>query len=61
MEARVLAAEELAAAKKAAMADPAVAADARRLSKAYEESQAAEAEVERLYARWAELEASVTA
>jgi len=60
MEASVLAAEERVTALRAEMQDATAAADARRLQGAYDGLQAAEAEVERLYARWAELEASVS-
>jgi ATP-binding cassette subfamily F protein uup len=56
MEATVLTAEaRLEAAKKAAE-DPSIAADADALQKRYADLSAAQAEVERLYARWAELE-----
>ena len=57
MEATILAAEERAAAAQSAMADPAIASDAGELARRLAESEAASAEVERLYARWSELEA----
>jgi ATP-binding cassette subfamily F protein uup len=56
MEATVLAAETSLAEAKARVEDPAVAADADALQKRYTELNAAQAEVDRLYARWAELE-----
>ena len=56
MEATVLAAETSLAEAKARVEDPAVAADAGALQKRYAELNAAQAEVDRLYARWAELE-----
>jgi ABC transport system ATP-binding/permease protein len=56
MEATVLAAETALAEAKARVEDPAVAADADALQKRYAELNAAQTEVNRLYARWAELE-----
>jgi ATP-binding cassette subfamily F protein uup len=56
MEAAVLAAEESLAAKKAALEDTAVNTDPAKLQAALAALHAAEEEVERLYARWAELE-----
>jgi ABC transport system ATP-binding/permease protein len=56
MEGAVLAAEERLAAADAALADPAVATDAAALQQRAAAAAAARAEVERLYARWAELE-----
>ncbi|HEX8617692.1 MAG TPA: ABC-F family ATP-binding cassette domain-containing protein [Thermoanaerobaculia bacterium] len=57
MEANVLAAEERLARAKAQAEDPAVAADAHALQQRYAEVAAAQAEIDRLYKRWAELEA----
>jgi ATP-binding cassette subfamily F protein uup len=56
MESAILAAEERMAAAERAAADPAVASDAGALHMLYTELEGARAEVERLYARWAELE-----
>ncbi len=56
MEATVLAAEERLAEAKKGVEDPAIAADADALQTRYTELNAAQAEVDRLYARWAELE-----
>ena len=56
MEATILAAEERAAACERAAADPAIISDAAALHARYTELEAARAEVERLYARWADLE-----
>ena len=57
IEAAILAAEEAAEARRAAAEDPAVATDAGELHRRTSALAAALAEVERLYARWAELEA----
>ena len=57
MEATILAAEERMTAAEGAAADPAIASDAAALHARYTELEAARVEVERLYARWAELEA----
>ncbi|MDX1996676.1 MAG: ABC-F family ATP-binding cassette domain-containing protein [Thermoanaerobaculia bacterium] len=57
MEAAVLAAEEALGTAEARLADPAIATDAGELQRRSGELAAAQAEVERLYARWAELEA----
>ena len=59
MEAAVLAAEERLAAAEAAVGEPAVATDAAALQERVAEEAAARGEVERLYARWAELEAKL--
>ncbi|HET6900144.1 MAG TPA: ABC-F family ATP-binding cassette domain-containing protein [Vicinamibacteria bacterium] len=56
MEATILAAEERMAAAERAAADPTIASDAAALHARYTELEAARVEVERLYARWAELE-----
>jgi len=57
MEARVLEAEAALAGAERALEDPAVAADPSALAARYAATEAARKEVERLYARWAELEA----
>jgi ATP-binding cassette subfamily F protein uup len=59
MEANVLAAEERLAEAKKRAEDPTIAADANALQQRYTELTAAQAEVDRLYARWAELEAKL--
>jgi ATP-binding cassette subfamily F protein uup len=59
MEARVLAAEEIVAACRAAADDPAIASDHVALGERHAALQAAQAEVDGLYARWAELEAKL--
>ena len=56
MEARILAAEERLEACREAAADPSVAADHQALAARIEALSAAQAEVDLLYARWAELE-----
>jgi ABC transport system ATP-binding/permease protein len=57
MEALILAAEEALEACRRAAADPGIVADHRALAARIEALSAAQAEVDRLYARWAELEA----
>ena len=57
MEATILVAEERLAARQRAAADPTIASDAAAVHACYTELEAAQAEVDRLYARWAELEA----
>jgi len=57
MEATILAAEEALETAKSAAADPAIAANAAALRERYATLESAQAEVDRLYARWAELEA----
>ena len=57
MEAKILEAEETLAAAQAAVEDPAVATDAAALRERCETLETVRAEVEKLYARWAELEA----
>ncbi len=59
MEMRILEAEEKLSACRAALEDPANAANASRLQALMADTDAAQAEVDRLYARWAELEAKV--
>jgi ATP-binding cassette subfamily F protein uup len=61
MEARILEAEQRLEACQAAASDTAVATDHAALSERVAALAAAQAQVERLYARWAELEAKVTA
>jgi ATP-binding cassette subfamily F protein uup len=56
MEAAILAAEEKLAAAERAAVDPAIASDAAALHVLYTALEAARGEVERLYARWVELE-----
>ena len=60
MEEAVLQAEERMAAAEEAVADPSVATDPAALQERTLELDAARREVERLYARWAELEEKVT-
>jgi len=57
MEAAIEAAEAERERLRAAAEDPAIVADGRALSERYAALAAADSEVERLYARWAELEA----
>jgi ATP-binding cassette subfamily F protein uup len=57
MEARILGAEATLEACREAAADPSVASDHQALGARIEALSAAQAEVDRLYARWAELEA----
>jgi ATP-binding cassette subfamily F protein uup len=57
MEQRILEAEQGVEALQAEMQSPEVTSDGPRLHACYEKLQAAEAEVHRLYTRWAELEA----
>ncbi len=59
MEARILEAERQLEACRQAAADPAVASDHKALHERVEALAAAQATVEQLYARWAELEAKV--
>ncbi|MFL6291771.1 MAG: ABC-F family ATP-binding cassette domain-containing protein [Thermoanaerobaculia bacterium] len=56
MEAKILEAEDALAAAQKGMEDPAVATDFARLQARSAELEAARQQVERLYARWAELE-----
>ncbi|HYN03040.1 MAG TPA: ATP-binding cassette domain-containing protein, partial [Vicinamibacteria bacterium] len=58
MEARILAAEERLETCREAAADPSVAADHQALAERIEALSGAQAEVDGLYARWAELEAN---
>jgi ATP-binding cassette subfamily F protein uup len=59
MEEMILEAEGLLEAKKAELQAPEVVSDGVRLQAVYAEMQEAQAEVDRLYTRWAELEAKV--
>jgi ATP-binding cassette subfamily F protein uup len=61
MEALVLAAEKRLEATSQATHDPTVASDHQALHERIEALAAAQAEVDRLYARWAELEGKVKA
>ncbi len=56
IEQRVHEAEELLAEKQAALKDPSLAKDGRLLEQAYREVEEAQAAVDAIYARWAELE-----
>ncbi len=56
MEQKILEAEEALEAARAAMQAPEIVSDPVALQQRYSEMQAAEAEVEKLCARWAELE-----
>jgi ATP-binding cassette subfamily F protein uup len=56
MEERILEAEQQLESRKSEMQEAAQAADAARLRSAYDAMELAQQEVERLYARWAELE-----
>ena len=56
IEERVAAAEQVLEEKRSAAGDPAIASDATRLTTAHAELQEAQDEVDKLYARWAELE-----
>ncbi len=60
MEHRVAAAEEVLDLKRTAMMDPEVLKDGRKLAQAQAEMDTAQAQVDMLYARWAELEAKVS-
>ncbi len=57
MEGTIEKAEAEVAAKHEALGDPQLATDSQRLRAAAEEMEAAQSEVDRLYARWAELAA----
>jgi ATP-binding cassette subfamily F protein uup len=59
MEQRLAEAERTLASKQAALQDPAVVKDGRLLEQAYREMQNAQAAVDQLYARWAELEEKI--
>jgi ATP-binding cassette subfamily F protein uup len=61
MEKLILEGEHAAAACREAASDPAVASDHQALADRHAALAAAEAQVERLYARWAELEAKLKA
>jgi ATP-binding cassette subfamily F protein uup len=61
MEARILHAEAALAAAQAAATDPGVASDHEALSQRLEALASAQLEVDRLYARWVELEAKARA
>jgi ATP-binding cassette subfamily F protein uup len=57
IEERVAKGEETLESKRNALIDPAIQTDAERLIQAQQELDAAQDEVDKLYARWAELEA----
>jgi ATP-binding cassette subfamily F protein uup len=57
MEQAILEAEEVVGARRREAEDPAIASDAGALQQRHAALETAQAEVERLYARWAELEA----
>lgn len=57
MEEVILEAEALLATRQEALHDPAIVSDGVLLQQRYLELQVAQREVERLYSRWAELEA----
>lgn len=59
IEARIIEAEDALAAKRAALEDPAVLRDGRRLRELSREIEEAQKAVDALYARWAELEAKL--
>ena len=59
MEAAIFAAEAALGQSRSAAEDTAIASDAARLHERFAALAAAQAEVERLYARWAELEAKL--
>ena len=56
IEAKILEAEEMVLACQAAANDPAITSSATDLQERYAALHAAQAEVERLYARWTELD-----
>jgi ATP-binding cassette subfamily F protein uup len=60
MEQRIMEAEELLSAKQTALDEASQSGDAARAKEAYDAMLAAQEEVDRLYARWAELEAKQT-
>ena len=60
IEERVAAAEQVLDKKRSAAEDPAIASDATRLMTAHAELDVAQEEVDKLYARWAELEKKQT-
>jgi ATP-binding cassette subfamily F protein uup len=59
MEEKVMAAEEAASAARDAAEDPAIATDSVRLQEALKRVDDTQAELDTLYARWAELEAKL--
>jgi len=60
IEARIMESEQRLRQKHAVLEDPAVNSDGQKLLEAYEAMQAAQAEVDALYARWAELGAKLS-
>ena len=61
MEQRIAEAEARLAAAQHALQAPETVSDARRMEAAWAEVQQAQGEVDRLYARWAELEEKIEA
>ena len=61
MEGNILKAEERLSAAQARAGDPSIATSPGKLAEAIKELDAAQAEVDRLYARWGELEAKIAA
>ena len=59
METRIEAIEQEIAARQKDLENPAITSDATKLSEVYEQLQHAQAEADRLYERWAELEAKL--
>jgi ATP-binding cassette subfamily F protein uup len=59
MEQKILEAEQSLEAARAALQSPEIVSDGSALQLRYAELQSAESEVEKLYARWAELEAKM--
>jgi ATP-binding cassette subfamily F protein uup len=59
IEQRIAEAEQLLESKRAALEDPEVMKDGRRLEQTYREMEAARDAADALYARWAELEAKI--
>ena len=59
MEQKILEAEGLLETQKALLNAPDVVSDPKRIEQVYRELSAAQAEVDALYARWAELEAKL--
>jgi ATP-binding cassette subfamily F protein uup len=60
MEEAILLAEEALEARKTELQSPDVVSDGVRLAEVYDAMQAAQAEIDRLYERWSELEAKIT-
>ena len=56
VEKKIVDAEALLAAKRAVVEDPVIASDATKLHAAFEEMQAAQAAVDKLYEKWSQFE-----